>query len=256
MTDSSPALDPAYLSGLLKRTKTKEQSAHDMLTNHLAKNPRGFISWSGGKDSTAAVVLAKRIAPEIPVVFFDSGIEYPENIEYLQKITDLLDLNFHIIHTGDVLGLIIEHAWYDHYRDARDVGVSMREVKIEMPSARAHEIYGPGRIWGLRADESNGRAALLRPTRGTTRYLNGQVACAPLWNWSSSDVTGFLSKEGIPENPIYTRLTEIGVPIKEQRAGALFDGGLDFGRITWLKRGWPHLYDKLKQDLPRLEEYR
>lgn len=256
MTGSPLALDAAFLSGMLKRTADKEANALSMIENHLQEYPDTFLSWSGGKDSTVAVFLAKEVKSDIPVVFFDSGIEYPENVDYINDLASTKDINLHTIHTGDVLGLIVEHAWFDHYRDARDVGYTLRQVKIEMPSQRAHDIYGKGRIWGLRADESNARSALLNPTKGVTKYLNGQVACAPLWNWTDKEVRGVLSKREIPTNPLYKRLTDIGVPIREQRAGALFDGGLDFGRITWLKRGYPHLYDKIKEHLPRLEEYR
>lgn len=37
-----------------------------------------FISYSGGKDSTVLLDLARRIFPEIPAIFFNTGLEYPE----------------------------------------------------------------------------------------------------------------------------------------------------------------------------------
>lgn len=256
VTGSNPGLDRDALLGMLSTAKSKEANAQSMIQRHLEEHPDSFLSFSGGKDSTVLVVLATRIKPDIPVCFYDSGMEFPETLEYVSTIVDTFDLNFHHIHAGDVLGVLVEHAWYNHYRDARDVGVSLKDVKITMPSDLAHSKFGKGRLWGLRSDESNGRAALLRSTRGITRYRNGQVACAPLWNWTDSDVRGYLARNRIPLNPLYDKLTRLGVPAKEQRAGAYFDGGLDFGRMTWLKRGWPEIYDQLKEALPRLEEYR
>lgn len=35
------------------------------------------ISFSGGKDSTVLLDLARRIYPDIPAVFVDTGLEYP-----------------------------------------------------------------------------------------------------------------------------------------------------------------------------------
>lgn len=39
---------------------------------------KAYISFSGGKDSTVLLDLARRIYPDIPAVFVDTGLEYPE----------------------------------------------------------------------------------------------------------------------------------------------------------------------------------
>ena len=41
-----------------------------------------YISFSGGKDSTVLLDLARRIYPEIQAVFVDTGLEYPEVREF------------------------------------------------------------------------------------------------------------------------------------------------------------------------------
>lgn len=37
-----------------------------------------FTSFSGGKDSTVLLDLARRVCPDIPAVYVDTGLEYPE----------------------------------------------------------------------------------------------------------------------------------------------------------------------------------
>lgn len=37
-----------------------------------------FVSYSGGKDSTVLIHLVRRICPDIPAVYVDTGLEYPE----------------------------------------------------------------------------------------------------------------------------------------------------------------------------------
>ena len=37
-----------------------------------------YISFSGGKDSTVLLDIARKIYPEIPAVFSNTGLEYPE----------------------------------------------------------------------------------------------------------------------------------------------------------------------------------
>ena len=37
-----------------------------------------YVSFSGGKDSTVMLDLARRAFPDIPAVFVNTGLEYPE----------------------------------------------------------------------------------------------------------------------------------------------------------------------------------
>ena len=37
-----------------------------------------YISFSGGKDSTVLMDLVRRVFPDTPAVFIDTGLEYPE----------------------------------------------------------------------------------------------------------------------------------------------------------------------------------
>lgn len=46
-----------------------------------------YVSFSGGKDSTVLLDLVRRIYPEVPAVFIDTGLEYPEIRDFV-KTTD------------------------------------------------------------------------------------------------------------------------------------------------------------------------
>lgn len=43
-----------------------------------------FISFSGGKDSTVLLDLARRVYPDIPAVYVDTGLEYPELRDFVK----------------------------------------------------------------------------------------------------------------------------------------------------------------------------
>ena len=47
-------------------------------------NGEVYVSFSGGKDSTVLLDLARRVAPDIPAVFVDTGLEYPEIREFVK----------------------------------------------------------------------------------------------------------------------------------------------------------------------------
>lgn len=49
-----------------------------------------YVSFSGGKDSTVLLDLARRIYPDIEAVYVDTGLEYPE-IRSFVKTKDNID---------------------------------------------------------------------------------------------------------------------------------------------------------------------
>lgn len=51
---------------------------------YIRNNGQVFCSFSGGKDSTVLLDLARRAYPDIPAVFVDTGLEYPELREFVR----------------------------------------------------------------------------------------------------------------------------------------------------------------------------
>lgn len=202
--------------------------------------------------------LALQTDPNIPVCFYDSGLEFPENIAYIHDIANLYNINLHIIHsTPTVLDILKKEAFFDHKKMPVHLKTSIMEAKITNPSKEAHAKFGQGRIWGLRAEESRGRRMLLVPRHGSFETKEGETVTSPVWNWSTTQIFAYLEQKSIPENPLYEKMRKMGVPEKGLRVGSIVDGGnLDYGRITWLKRGWPELYDKMRIALPRIDEFR
>lgn len=48
-----------------------------------------YISFSGGKDSTVLLDLVRRIYPECPAVFCDTGLEYPEIRDFVKTVDNV-----------------------------------------------------------------------------------------------------------------------------------------------------------------------
>lgn len=51
---------------------------------YMRWNGQVYISFSGGKDSTVLLDLARRVYPNIEAVFVDTGLEYPEIREFVK----------------------------------------------------------------------------------------------------------------------------------------------------------------------------
>lgn len=52
-------------------------------------NSMVYVAFSGGKDSTVLLDLARRFAPDIPAVFSDTGLEFPEIREFVSTIENI-----------------------------------------------------------------------------------------------------------------------------------------------------------------------
>lgn len=257
---SSLGLDIDFLLGMRPTTSRTDDAALALLGERIAEHIHrhdGYIAFSGGKDSLVVLDLARRVDPDLPVVFFDSGLEYPETLDFIRAVAGEWDLDLHRIAADPpLLDVLVESgAWEHHVPDG--AAVDLHRILITEPAARAHELLGPGELWGVRADESAGRRALYAANGhdGVIARRDGTVAYGPIWNWSTADVWSYIHRHRLPVNPLYERMRGLGVPECGRRVSHLLDGShLDRGRLTWLRRGWPALFEQLADALPRIRQ--
>lgn len=53
-------------------------------------NGQVYVSFSGGKDSTVLLHLVRSIYPEVPAVFIDTGLEYPEIRQFVKQTENVI----------------------------------------------------------------------------------------------------------------------------------------------------------------------
>ena len=66
------------LGGLVEQTM---ESIEAWMVDH----PGTWVALSGGKDSTAVAHLARRVDPSTPLVFYDSGAEFPQTLRWMER---------------------------------------------------------------------------------------------------------------------------------------------------------------------------
>ncbi len=78
--------DPEWTEAVGKNTyhlKNLERNAVRSIKQHMYDCPVANVSFSGGKDSTAVLLLARKAGVN-DAFFLDTGIEFPETIEFVQ----------------------------------------------------------------------------------------------------------------------------------------------------------------------------
>lgn len=272
------ALDVEVLRQIRARRRGPQAHQHLLrrIADHLEQHD-GFVAWSGGKDSTTVVDLARQVDPNIPVVFYDSGLQFPETLIYLSELASAWNLNFHVIAADpDLLTVLIAAGGFNHDAPDRELAGALADVMIKEPAAQAHARYGHGSLWGVRAEESvarrhlyraqlaehtaaqwpRSRAAARAQFGGTVVRKDGTVTYGPIWDWQASHVFEYLAGRGIPLNPLYRKLADLGARPDRIRVDSIIDAAkLSNGHITWLQKGWPDLFNRLASVLPRLTEW-
>lgn len=269
-------LDVRHLQGL--RATTRDL---DLLTNRIEAHldaHEGYLAFSGGKDSLVTLHLALRADPEVPVVFFDSGFEYPETYTYLEHIAEAWRLNLHVTPARrTTLQVLVDSGAWDHTAPTPATREDLHRILITEPAAAAHQTHGPGELWGVRAQESRGRAAAyanaLRAARcpcvppctpraararhgGVITREDATVAFGPVWDWATDEIWGHIARHHLPANPVYAKLRALGAPEHFLRVSHVLDGTrLEEGRVTWLRRGWPEIFEEIAGALPRVSGY-
>lgn len=274
--NNDPGLDLDALRAL--RTTTRDLSLlKSRIQSHLDAH-EGYLAFSGGKDSLVALHLTRQVDPDVPVVFFDSGLEFPETYTYLERLLHTWSLNLHVVPARrTTLDILRASGTWDHHATTDPDTPNLHEVLIAEPASRAHRVHGPGEIWGVRAQESRGRAAayanalraatctcLRACTPSTVRAhhggliarVDGTTVYGPVWDWKTAEIWAHINAHHLPVNPVYDKLRSLGAPEHFLRVSHMLDASrLEEGRVTWLRRGWPAMFEELATILPRIREY-
>lgn len=194
------------------------------------------VGFSGGKDSTALLLLAKKaLGNDFSVLYVDTGIEFPEAREYVTQIVKMLGLT-------SILHVVKPENSFWHYSKtfgvpARDYRWCCKVLKFGPISKYVQSNFTSGTITliGTRKYESKKRQIANKVE--ANRWLRGQILASPLRDWSSLHVWLYLFFNRIPMNPVY----HIGI----NRLSCWVCPGLKLAELHQLKLKHPELHLKL-----------
>lgn len=178
------------------------------LENEAVAELKGFIkgtalpvniSFSGGKDSLAALCLGLKVRPKADVLFIDTGLEFPETVEYVHRLAKSHNLKLHLIAGSN--------EFFDLARNfgppAKDFRWCCKTNKLGPLTAFIEQHYPKGciTIEGRRIYESFSRSKI--GAAETNPYVPGQTTLCPIRNWRALEVMLYIFWNKLEPNPLY-----------------------------------------------------
>jgi len=74
----------------------KIKYSNNLLRKYLKNFNKPVICWSGGRDSTVALHMIRQAIIDIPVIYVNSGVDFPETVQFIDFLADKWNLNLFV----------------------------------------------------------------------------------------------------------------------------------------------------------------
>lgn len=252
-----------------------------------------YVSFSGGKDSTVLLHIARQIYPNIPAVFCDTGLEYPEIKEFVKSTANVTiirpKMNFKQVIQTYGYPVISKEVAQNIY-EARRNPQARAATKFDSESEYNRKYKGQYSLakWRFLRDSAipvghqcctvmkkspfktyekeTGAKGIVATmacesrTRKTDWLMYGCNAfnktrplSTPMSFWTEQDVLRYLKEYGIPYCPVYGE-------IAEDKDGRLYTTGTArtgcmFCMFGVHREKEPNRFQKMKETHPKIYEY-
>jgi phosphoadenosine phosphosulfate reductase len=154
------------------------------------------VSFSGGKDSLVVLNIARKAVPKLTAFFADTGLEFPETVEYVERYTREAGIDLKIERA--------EAAFEENFPafgpPAKDFRWCCKVCKLGPIShfLAAGEVIT---VDGKRRYESFQRGNVGAVERNP--FVPGQISVYPVRDWRALEIWLYIRMEKLPYNPLY-----------------------------------------------------
>ncbi|MDI9619537.1 MAG: phosphoadenosine phosphosulfate reductase family protein [Candidatus Nezhaarchaeota archaeon] len=211
--------------------EAEERRATAIISN-VVKSPEAFISFSGGKDSLATLILSLKALGDKPMLFNDTGIEAPATVEHVWSVASKFGLELILAGAG-------ESFWNSlpvYGPPARDYRWCCKVCKL-IPIAKTVRERFRGDVYAILGQRKYESFARLRaPAVDKSRWIPNLVSLSPIRNWSALHVWLYLMKERVEGNPLYNEGFD--------RIGCWLCPACELAELKRVEEVYPHLWSK------------
>ncbi|MDI6720291.1 MAG: phosphoadenosine phosphosulfate reductase family protein [Methanomicrobiales archaeon] len=198
------------------------------------------VSYSGGKDSLAVLLVVCKAIGKVPLIFADSGLEFPETLANVEEVAARYGLPLEVARHGGKFWEFFEREG----PPAIDARWCCAVCKLTPVNELIGERFGECLSFiGQRRYESVRRAASRRIWRNPK--IPRQLAAAPLQHWTALHVWLYLFSQDAPYNRLYAEGLD--------RIGCFMCPASDMAVIERIRELHPDLWSSWEE---RLEAYR
>ena len=175
-----------------------DQSAGERIAELSRRYPGEVVaSTSFGLQAAVMLKLLRDFAPEVPVVFIDTGYHFDETYEYAVDLTKRLELDVKVYRPQ--WSPAWQEAIHGKLWEQGEQGMEKYSIlnKVE-PMNRAIEETG-AKVWlsGLRRSHSKTRV-----TRSFAEQQAKTIKAYPILDWDDEQVERFLVESELPRHPL------------------------------------------------------
>ena len=158
-------------------------------------------SFSGGKDSLAALGIAMKVTKDIELLYINTGLEFPETVEYVKEFAEKNDMKLHMAKADDAFKENVD----TFGPPAKDFRWCCKVCKLGPITDTISKEYPKGTITveGNRMLESFARSKIGFVTKNP--FVPNQINLNPVRTWSAAEICGYIWMKGLEYNPLYER---------------------------------------------------
>ncbi len=166
-----------------------------------------FASTSFSPNSAGLLHMINEVAPEIPVIWVDSGYNMPDAYRTADKIMKMLDLDIRVYipeMTAERRNALM--GGIPHPDDDEELHKEFtRQVKLEPFQRAIDELQGQVWITGIRSQETDFRKTL----DVVSLDSRGLLRVAPLFHWSEEELESYVTQNDLPSCRHYLDPTKV-----------------------------------------------
>ena len=190
------AVDPAAAGPSLS-----DATASQRVAWALAKYGSSLVlSTSFGAQSAVMLHMATRLAPDIPVVFIDTGYLFPETYLFADMLTKRLRINLKVYRALESPAWIEARHGKLWEKGAEGITAYNQIVKVEPMQRAMTEMGASAWLAGLRRTQSSTREDL-----PVVSAQDGRAKILPIVDWNDRAVHRYLTENDLPYHPLWEK---------------------------------------------------